>query len=394
MKIKRMLFIFLIITVCFLFSGCWDRVEIDRKIFVSTIGIDVGKDIDKQKQLKNINPSEPFGQRDIKRLKLVYGFPDISELGPEKGNSAKEQYISTEAYSMEDGISKSNSISSRTLSFSHARILLLSDRILNYPDVIKEILDYLKRQSVLNRTMPVALVEGDVEEYIKYNPVMEKNIENYLTGIMENPDKDSFSKALNLNNLLISFQRNGEAILPKVIYNKTKNQIALHGLGMIKDYKLIGYLNPIQASDTQIISGKIKRGRKTIYINGHPLDLEIDGVTRKVELQQINGSLIFNIKVNMEGELKQYYLKDNIIKSDNIKNIEGYFNESLSKEFKKVINITQKQYGFDVLELGKYIEKYKPDIWKEVKNNWDNIYKECTININVDTHIKRMGVSK
>ena len=47
MKLRRIVSLFLI---CILLSGCWDKVEIDRKSLISIIGIDIGEDIGKKKK--------------------------------------------------------------------------------------------------------------------------------------------------------------------------------------------------------------------------------------------------------------------------------------------------------------------------------------------------------
>lgn len=59
MKLNRFLPIAL---CCLLLCGCWDRVEIDRRIFISTIAIDAGEDIENKEKLKGINENDPFVQ--------------------------------------------------------------------------------------------------------------------------------------------------------------------------------------------------------------------------------------------------------------------------------------------------------------------------------------------
>ena len=67
-----------VILSCVLLTGCWDKVEIDRLNFISTIAIDPGEDIGKEKELKSINPEEPFAEGQIKKINVTYGFPDMS----------------------------------------------------------------------------------------------------------------------------------------------------------------------------------------------------------------------------------------------------------------------------------------------------------------------------
>ena len=63
---------------CIITSGCWDRIEIDRNYFISTIGVDVSKDIGKEKEIKKISPDEPFGERQMERIDVTFLYPDMS----------------------------------------------------------------------------------------------------------------------------------------------------------------------------------------------------------------------------------------------------------------------------------------------------------------------------
>ncbi|MCH5138992.1 Ger(x)C family spore germination protein, partial [Clostridiaceae bacterium UIB06] len=58
MRFKRIVSLLLI---CILLNGCWDKVEIDKKSIISIMGVDVGQDICKQKEMaKQLKPDEPY----------------------------------------------------------------------------------------------------------------------------------------------------------------------------------------------------------------------------------------------------------------------------------------------------------------------------------------------
>nr|WP_242843950.1 hypothetical protein [Clostridium botulinum] len=80
MKSKKCLAIILILsTICM--TGCWDKIEINERAFASVIGVDAGKDIGKEKQLKEISESASFTGSKFDKIKVTYAFPDISKLG-------------------------------------------------------------------------------------------------------------------------------------------------------------------------------------------------------------------------------------------------------------------------------------------------------------------------
>jgi len=331
---KRIIIILFLLS--FILTGCWDKVEIDRKIFVSTISIDAGEDIEKVKELKEIKEGDPFQERSIKKYSITYAFPDISKLGPENSGGAEIQFINTDAYSMESGINMSALKSSRTFYFGQTKLLLISASILTNKEIFRDIMDFFERQHIINRMMYVLVCKGKAEDFIKFKPVTEKNVEEYLSGLMINSKSNATILPVTLNELIILLRQNGNAILPEITIDKVKNQLYLSGVSVIKDYKIIGSLNPVEVTDTELIRGEQQAGSKVLYVNGYPVDLEIYGVKRKIKVEEKNSKIIVNVKIGVEGEIKDFYVGGQIVDEDLIKRTEEGFNKSLSTECKKV----------------------------------------------------------
>lgn len=395
MKRLKIVCISLICILLILFScGCWDKVEIDRKGFVSVIGIGIGKDIGKEKELKDIKPEEPFYGNELKRLKVTFGYLDISKLGAEKGNSAEEVAITSEGYSMEDAVNSTYEKSSRSAHFGHTRLLLLSAELLMYPEAVKEVTDYLQRQPELDREMFVLITDGDTENFIKYKPFMEKNIENYIYGLMTNSKRNATILPVTLNEFLSLIDENGNAILPNLSFSSDKKDIELTGTSLIKDYEIKGRLSPSETSDIEIMRGKIKGGKKAIFVEGHPAEFSIEGEQRKIKVEQKNGRLNFNIYVNLEGNLKDYPINGKAFSREYLSILEQKFNKSLSTECEKTVLLTQKKYNVDPIGLNSFLRKYHASEWKNVKDNWEKTYSDSEINVFVETKIRRIGVTE
>ncbi|MDP4143466.1 MAG: Ger(x)C family spore germination protein [Bacillota bacterium] len=391
MKFLKMVIIF--ITCCTFLSGCWDKVEIDRRIFISTIGVDSGKDI-ASKDIKAIKPGDPFQQSDMQRINVIYSFPDITQLGPEKGGTASDKNISVQAYSMEDAYTKANSKSSRSVHLGHTQLLMLSDDLMKYSNVVKEIIDYIQRQPELNREMTVVVAEGKTEDYIKYKPDTEKNIETYLSGLMENVGKSASILPINLNEFLQNLSVNGNAILPRVKLEKDKNELRLDGVALIKDYKLIGQLNPAETVDLELLRGKLVGGQRSIFVGGHPVDVEFSGMQRKIKVGTSGGKLAFYIDINLEGDLREFDVDKDVFSISKLDTLQEYFNESLASECEQVAKILQQRYEMDPIGLREAVEKYNPSIWQKVKGNWEKEFKDAVIRVDVATKIRRIGVTR
>lgn len=388
---KLVLYMFIMITL----TGCYDKVEIDKKSIISTIGIDVGDDILKIKELKELTPESPFVEKEFGKLKVTFGFPDISELGPGKGASAKEQYITSDAYSMEDAVAKSTLRNSRVITFGHNKIMVLSDELFKYTQTLKEVIDFIERSSEINKMMYVVICEGRAEEFIKYTPKSEKNIENFLVGLMENANRNSSIVPVKFIELTKAIKEERDITIPRIIFDREKKEVILKGSSIFQNYEIKGFLNNVETSDLEILKENVIGGKKVIYLNDSPVDLVINNVSRKIKLisKDVN-NLVFNVDILIEGDIASYKADDNLYNKETLDKIQNYFNKSLSQECTRVINRTQLNFGVDVVGFNSYLKSYHPLVYMKVKDQWREKFKNAKINIVVDTKVRRVGVIK
>lgn len=386
----KKILLFSVIIICFLLSGCMDRIEIDRKIFISTIGIGMGKDIDKKQP--NIKPDDPFPETDLEKLSVTYGFPAINDVGGGKIGTFDEKTINVDAYSMEDSSNKASVKSSRAISFGHTKVLMLGSEFLRHADTVKEVVDYLERQPALNRMMTVVIADGKAEDFVKFKPEMEKSIQSYVTGLMENSKISSTVPPVSLNDFIKMLNENGNASLPVLKIDKGKNEIELAGLGLIKNYAYVGQLSLNETSNLELLSGKLKSGTHPIYIEGHPVDFTIDNVKRKVKMKSNGDKLEFDIDVKVEGQIKGYIAEKQVFSKEFLSSVEDNLNKSMKIESETIAKKVQNEYSVDVLDLRENVRKYHPKTWNKVKDNWEDAYKKADIKVTVNSKIRRIGV--
>lgn len=392
MRRKKLKLIAAILYMTVVFSGCWDKVEIDRKAFVSTIGVDAASDIDKEKDLKEMKGDEVFPEEGIKKLKVTYGFPDIKDFSPSKAVIQGDNSFTASTYSMEGAMVKITGMSSREIYLDHTRLLILSRDLLNYKESFKEILDYLERQPKLNRRMYVVMSIGAPDQFIKSKPQMDPHIQTYISGVMENSKHNSTILPVTLNEMFITLSENGNAIVPVIKMNSESKSVELSGTALIKDYKLIGQLSQTQTSNVEILRGKLRSGIKVVYDDGHPLDYEIDGLKRDINMNGDKDNLAINIKIEIEGKLKGAYLDKSVVNTESIGSLEQNLNKSIESECYKVMNVLQGRYNIDPIGIKEHIQKYKPGLWNSIKDDWEDAYKKAKINIIVKTSVRRVGV--
>ncbi|MEG1256457.1 Ger(x)C family spore germination protein [Clostridium sp.] len=377
-----------------LLTGCWDNVEIDRKAFVSTIGIDVGADIEHKNELigsQNENSDIKGNYKEFNILQVTYGFPDIRNMEKQNG-SAEELSITVNGYSMTDTYFKALAKSSRSLHFGHSKLLLLSEELFKYPTLIQEITDYIQREPNLNRTIIMAVVKGKSKDYIQLKPTMEANIDSYITALMGNSSKNGVVSPVTLTKYIDMIKTYNAGVLP-VFSLKGEDDIELTGVAIIEDSSIKDYLNNNQVTDIQILKGDIGSCRKSINENGHPVDYYIKSVNTDLDISYENNKLHLNYKVDAEGSLKGYYTDSEVLDSDAINKIEEEFNISMEKELEETYRFVIDELNIDLLQVGSNVRRYHRGIWKEVEDNWMEVLNDAEISISVNNNIRTVGIS-
>ncbi|WP_346869197.1 Ger(x)C family spore germination protein [Clostridium sp. UBA5119] len=381
-----------IMIISLLLTGCWDSVEIDRKAFVSTIAIDVGEDIKARSEI--INSKDNTSKESIEEnntLRVTYGFPDIRNMDSKKG-TASELSITVEGYSMTDTYFKALAKSSRTLHFGHSKLLLLSEDLFKYPEVLQEVMDYIEREPSLNRTIMMTIVKGKAKDYVEVKPVTEENIDNYITSLMGNSSKNGTVAPVNLTKYIDMVKSYNSSALP-VFSLENEKDIQLTGMAIIKDFTIKDYLDNNQMTDIQILRGDIGSCRKAINKEGHNIDYYIKNVDRDLHIDYEDNKLKLKYTIDTEGTLKGYYAKAESLDSEVIKEIEQQFNESMKKDFQELIDFTRNNLKVDVLDIGSDIRRFHKGIWNDVKDNWPKALENAEISIEVKNDIRNIGLS-
>ncbi|SHK40738.1 spore germination protein [Hathewaya proteolytica DSM 3090] len=381
------------ITSSLTFTACWDRVEIDRRAFVSTIAIDLGDDVEKYEDNKLKGNDKANNEGELHILNVTFGYPDISKLSQDFGSRVEEKKIETMASSIEDAISQVTSRSSRNINLDHSKMIIISDEMFKYPDILKQSMDYFRRNSNLNRQTHVIVVEGKASEFESFKPDMENNFQTYMTGILENSNRNEGVIPITLSNLLSFSSEKRDIMIPYIKFFQDKSQVELNGVAIIKDYRLVARLNNEETCYIELLKGRASSGRKTVFIHGVPIDYVVESSRRKIDMESYkDGKLSIDIDVELDGAITELSVDSGKMSSQRIKEYEEKFNSAFEKDSEEVIKKLCGQYGVDIMGIRQYMEKFHPKIYKEIGAQWHSVVRDIKVKVNFTTRIRRIGV--
>lgn len=376
------------------FTGCWDKVEIDRRVFVSTIGVDIAKDIDKGKKVKDKKPEEIIPNEELKKIKVGFSFPDLSEFSTQKGIISGDQSLEVNTYSMDGAITQASMKSGRYIYLDHTRLLILSRDLLGYEETVKEVMDYIQRQPKINRKMYMIMSDGPPNEFVKGKIPIDKHIQVYINGVLDNAERSAAAIPVTLNEFLIMASSRNIGMLPIMSLNGDTNEVVLSGTAVLKNNKLKGRLNEVETTSLELLRGQAKGIKSVLYYNGHPIDYEIDGILKRTKVSY-DEKLHVNLELEIEGKANSGYLgEERTLSGDKVTAIEELFDKKIGAECEQLCQLMRGNLNVDLLEISNHIEKFNPSIWNEIKDNWDEAFKESDIKVSVKSHIRQLGVIK
>ncbi|HLS54171.1 MAG TPA: Ger(x)C family spore germination C-terminal domain-containing protein, partial [Tissierellaceae bacterium] len=173
------------------------------------------------------------------------------------------------------------------------------------------------------------------------------------------------------------------------------NEVIVSGAGVFKNYKLVGYLNEMENRDVAILNGDlVQDGLDTQYEDSN-LSLLIANLKskRKIITGDEDIKVIFNVQV--EGQIHEFILDDNDkIDSDLIiKDMEKVLCKEMEKGLNKTIYKLQRELNADVIGILEHLYRFHPSLWEQVKDDWDSIFPQLDIKVNIDLNIRRRGLT-
>lgn len=376
----KKIILFLLILSMLLNSGCWDMIEIEDRLLPYAIAIDTHKQAD--------DGEEP------KKYFICLFYPNINALGKNATQDNVSHMVSANANSIFEAIDEISSRVYHSVLLKHLNHLIISEEVASDENNLRELLDGLKRDYVVNKMINLIITKGSAHELIlkKMESSWQVTVEGYLTDLLRNQQNSTQFTPINLKEFVQDMDHKKVAIMPIA---SSEPEIQLSGGALFKDFKFLGY---IEADDNRNISILNGDGREeNLDFDYHGANISLSLMQIKVKKSLVKDSDLLKIKyhVGMNAEIHQYIMDPDrkIDTEEKLNKMEETASKLVEEEFKSSVDKLQNQFNADALGILQYIHKFHPKIYKEVEKDWDNIFPYMDIEIDVDIKVRRRGLT-
>lgn len=382
--------VIIIVLVCSLiFTGCWDKKELNELSLVTAVGLDrdmITKDIKNTSQVIRVEALQKGG-----------GNSNVNPI----------ELITTNGKTLLEARLKINKQFDRNPFYGHCRVVIIGEKLAS--EGIKPILDRLVRSYEM-RPLTWILIAKDAspEELLSIKHGVSRIQGSYLNNIAklsENLSESNVSTLQNFIEQLFSNESSPTTGVLKVVKNtipepKDKGisetrAITLSGTAMFKKDKLVGYLDDTETRGLNWILGNVKRSGIVLpseKVEGKYYSAYTKNVKSSVNPRVSGDKYIFNIHVNLDAELSEQQDEVDTSSPGELEKIEGRIEELIQKEIISTMHKLQKELGVDAGGFGSALYKKYPSEWKKVKKEWSDIFYGVQYNIVVDARIVRTGL--
>lgn len=375
-------------------TGCWDRTELNELAITSASAVDLDKN------------------RWILSFQVIIPSAISGAAGTSGGPSSQVPVVvhSTNGSTIKDAVSKSYLEAPRKLYFGHNSVLVIGENAARQG--FSQMIDLYLRNPDSRETVNVLIASGDgrtiLEQLINMDNIPGQGIQRILEKESEYLSILPNTRMYELTKHMLSPSKSG--LLPEIIISGGKeitsvdqlkqttmpSKLRLGRAAIIKDDKLIGWMDHEEALGTAFLGGKVRSSTLpfscTDNATGMNSTFVLTKASTKTAIQKEDGSYLIDVKIKVKGRLNETSCAKNLIKPDVIKKMEDNVSQRIETITNKAWAAMQKAdadtAGFSDILYRKY-----PKDWKELEKKKESALKKFKLKVQVSTTMDKVGLS-
>lgn len=375
---KRIILILFILIASISLTGCWSMREVNE------LGVCVGIGVD-------------LLENDLLELTVQVLIPRRLAQEGYEGNAVVT--YSTTGRTTFEVLRKITAISSRKIYIGHIQLIVLGDSIAKKG--IRETVDFFERDHEFRRQALVLVAKDTTaREILETGSVFELIPAVHIANAINNSIHTGTTNRIILIELFREMNKWGDQlVLPTVINRheakpKVAKNLMVVGTAVFNQDKLVGYLDEYETRGYLWARGKLEGGIIVIPNKNQEEDLaslEVIKAKGKIGVEVKEDKFLLIIKVESQFNIAEQQGNIDLTSPEMMEYVKGESIKAIKKEIEEALYIGQKVLKVDYFGFGEVVSKNYPREWKEVKPNWNTVFSNSPVEIEVISTIRGSG---
>ncbi|RKD31387.1 Ger(x)C family spore germination protein [Thermohalobacter berrensis] len=395
---NKLLIIISLFMITSILPGCWDRVEIEELGIVVGMAIDLTEP-EKSALRKNLETREkerPKHHRITLTQQFIIPRALIQGGGQNQGGGGQKPYsnIESEGDTILAVARQYASQSSRVTHYRHLKVIVLSEEVARLFN-IKNLLNVFLRDPEIERDVKIMISEGKAFKALDVAPKKEQIPAFKLNQLVDNMRRSArIAPEVTIADMSKRLVAKSSFIVQRVIPHK--DEVKLAGAAVIsgKTRKMIGWLGEEEVDGINWLTGQTRGGvvEAVDEKTDEYIVYDIQSVTSKIIPEVKDGKISFTIEINSEGAIgEDWLIPGNAFKNEFLIRAKQAIKREVRNIVDDALNKTQKQFKVDVIGCGKQLSIKYPQVWQQVKDNWDEYFSKIPVNVQIKINIRTFG---
>ncbi|HBU81283.1 MULTISPECIES: Ger(x)C family spore germination protein [Paenibacillus] len=367
-----------VVLICVLLcSGCWSKVEINERTFITTMYVDKGE-----------KPGE---------IDISLSMPLPNRLTPEgTGGPGKNPYalVSASASTIADAMEKIQTDLTRKLSWGHTRVVVFGEAYAR--EGIQDTMEWISREPLFHLSSYIMVAKGRARDVADLTPVFEETPSDVLR---EFATEENMLKTQMLSVLMADKMNQGfaapllesKATTMASEENKRKQWTSQVGGALFKQMKMVDSISPEETRTVAWANRRLDTLSVSVETDDEKASMTVYNMNSKIKVKLVNGQPFFDITLKGAAELNSVIPVLKVKDVVGVKQIQQKANEKASAYLTNAIKAGQRKKA-DILMLGYRLEWAYPRIWEQLRPVWNDYVKnDLQFNVHAKINIQFVG---
>ncbi|MBA2175894.1 Ger(x)C family spore germination protein [Halobacillus locisalis] len=306
-------------------------------------------------------------------------------IGGEEKSAIEEQYVTVSASSIKSVEDQVQNRISQPVSIGKLNVTLFNEELAEKD--LGQFIDVLSRDPRLSRNMFLAVTKGNTKSIIEGGHKKGETISDQLTGLIQNNMNNDFPST-DMHDFLSSYFAFGkDSFLPYLKLEEDK--IVLEEIALFDKSKMVATLSKNEMFVFRILKENFNQAMETLNFKEGTVVLENIGNRVQYRVDHRDALPSFTIQLDLKAVINEIRGIEHTVDKKLITEMESDFETYYQTKATEVISLFQEK-GIDPLGLGQF---YRSRTRNFKENEWDALYKNIPISVQVSVSINEFGIT-
>lgn len=172
-----------------------------------------------------------------------------------------------------------------------------------------------------------------------------------------------------------------------------KHTFILAGAAAFRGDRLAGWLNEEETQGLQFITNRASQGVIPVAFDAEEKNASLVFRHAKAKVTPVVENGQIRIEVKIKGQADFLEEKNAVINlgEEDLKKLEQLGNQEVERRCQMAV-VRAQELKTDILGFGDLIHRRKPRVWKEIKEQWENIFPTLPVEISADIKVEHSGL--